>query len=153
IQGGGIFFDPHTRGPNQLPSNVDYQELSSYLEYAFNKRLSAFVEIPYRFVHFGQDLEEDAERRGLNGKFAEPEGGAIDRGGAPFDTRGLADIQAGFKAALIADPNRYLTFQLCTYIPTGDARQGLGTGHVTLEPGLLLYERLTDRLVFQGQFK
>jgi hypothetical protein len=28
----------------------------------------------------------------------------------------------------------------------------LGTGHYTLEPGLLLYRRLTERLVVQGEF-
>ena len=52
---------------------------------------------------------------------------------------------------MIADPCRYLTFQLRTYVPTGDSESALGTGHVSLEPGLLFYQRLSDRLVLQGQ--
>jgi hypothetical protein len=73
---------------------------------------------------------------------------------APDNTPGgLSDIEAGVKFAVLADPCRYLTLQFRTYIPTGDAGKGLGTGHVSLEPGVLYYRRLVDRLVFQAQFR
>src|SRR5207244_9365485 len=62
-------------------------------------------------------------------------------------------MNAGFKYALIAQPDQYVTFQLRTYIPTGDSFQGLGTGHVSLESGLLYYQRLSDRWIVQGEFK
>jgi hypothetical protein len=47
---------------------------------------------------------------------------------------GLSDVQFGFKAALLADPDRYLTIQFRTYVPTGNPGTGLGTGHPSLEP-------------------
>src|SRR5205823_5370400 len=47
----------------------------------------------------------------------------------------------------------YYTFQFRTYAPTGAPNLGLGTGHVTLEPALLVFQRLTDRLYFSGEFR
>jgi hypothetical protein len=38
-----------------------------------------------------------------------------------------------------------------TYVPTGNSTLGLGTNHVSLEPSVLLWQRLTERLVFEGQ--
>jgi hypothetical protein len=142
----GVFFDPKARGPEQLPGRLDFQEVSPYLEFAFSHRLSGFVEVPTRFVDF-DNLQEDPDHE----RFPEPRAENTE---VPHNNvGGLSDIQAGFKAALIADPDRYLTFQFRTYIPTGDAGRGLGTGHTSLEPGILLYERLSERLALQGQFK
>ncbi|HEV3260668.1 MAG TPA: hypothetical protein VG013_27690 [Gemmataceae bacterium] len=152
IQGDGVFFDPKARGPDVLPGKLNYQEASSYVEIAYNNRLSGFVELPVRFVDF-DNLQEDPdhERKPGGGFFPEPRG---ENTGSPHtNLAGLSDIVAGFKAALLADPNQYVTFQFRTYIPTGDPSRGLGTGHVSLEPGLLLYERLTDRLTLEGQFR
>ena len=44
-----------------------------------------------------------------------------------------------------------LTFQFKTFIPTGSASSGLGTGHVSLEPSLLTSVRLAPETYFQGQ--
>ncbi len=161
INGHGVFFDPKARGPVQLPGKVDYQEVSSYFEYAVNDRFSAFVDVPFRDIDF-DNLQEDnpeseAKRNPANAPargsrfFPEPENGRVDA--APhtnFD--GISDIQLGFKAALLADPDQYLTFQFRTFVPTGSAGRGLGTGHVSLEPGLLYFQRLTEQLTIQGQF-
>jgi hypothetical protein len=150
VQGGGVFFDPKARGPEQLPGRLDYQEVSSYFEAAYKNRLSAFLEVPVRFVDFDNILEDPDTQRMPNGQpFPEPRGE-----NQPPHTNfgGISDLIAGFKAALLADPNEYLTFQLRTYIPTGDAAKGLGTGHVSLEPGLLFYERW-DRVQFQAQLR
>ncbi len=117
--------DPNAPGPPRIETRVDYQELSGYLELALGERLSGFVELPERFLH--------------------PEQNA--------NAVGFADMNAGFKVALLADPNQVLTFQLRTYIPTGDASRGLGTDHVSLEPALLLFERLSDRLIFEGELR
>lgn len=148
INKGGVFqgflLDPKARGPVQFPNSLDFQELSSYVEYAFTNRLSAFVEVPYRFVHFG-NVKEDPDTEAFPG---EPEAD-----GSSNDTNGFSDIQVGIKAALIADRDRCVTFQFRTYLPTGDTVKGLGTGHVSLEPGMLVYQRLTDRLAFQGEFE
>jgi hypothetical protein len=67
---------------------------------------------------------------------------------------GVGDMAVGFKYALIAETdNRYVTVQVRGYIPTGDNTQGIGTGHVSIEPSLLLYQRLSERLVAQGELR
>jgi hypothetical protein len=150
---GGVFFDPNARGPDQLPTSIDYQEMSSYFEYAPRSWLSAFMEVPYRFVHFRNVINDEI---GAGGFFPEPDHNGDENSEALNNSpNGFSDIQVGFKAALLAatDFHQYLTFQFRTYIPTGDSRQGLGTGHVSLEPGLLAYDQPTERLVFQGQLR
>jgi hypothetical protein len=117
--------DPRAAGPPLVETSVNYQELSAYLELAAGERLSGFVELPERFLQPEQNAH------------------AI----------GFADMNAGFKLALLSDPNQVLTFQFRTYIPTGDASRGLGTNHVSLEPALLLFQRLTDRLTFEGELR
>lgn len=159
IQGKGVFFDPHAIGPVVLPSNVNFQQPDMYLEYAFLNRFSAFVDAPYRVINYRQLLEDNPESEGKRSAadqpapgsrfFPEPEAGAVDS--TPrTNHNGFSDFQFGFKAALLASPTQFLTFQLRTYTPTGDSFHGLGTGHWSVEPSLLLYERW-NRLVLQGQ--
>ena len=117
--------DPRAEGPPELEKNVDYQELSGYLEVAVTDRLSAFLEIPTRFINPQVNIDDG----------------------------GLSDINAGFKWAFIYRDNLVMSFQLRTYAPTGDANHGLGTGHVTLEPALLSDQRLGDRWTLQGELR
>jgi hypothetical protein len=118
-------FDPNAPGPRLPETRIDFQDISGYLEYSVNNRLSGFVEVPFRFLN--------------------PEQNA--------NTAGLADMNAGVKYALVADPDRYLTFQFRTYAPTGAASHGLGTNHVSLEPAMLVYQRLSDRLLLEGELR
>ena len=123
------FFYPQSapRGPG-LPrpeARVDYQELTSYLEAAATPRLSGFVEVPFRFLT--------------------PEINA--------PASGLSDVNAGFKYAFLYRDDLVATFQFRTYTPTGDSHRGLGTGHVSLEPALLVYKRLDERLAFEGELR
>ena len=69
------------------------------------------------------------------------------------NTNGFSDLQVGFKYALIACPTQYFTFQFRTYTPTGDGSEGLGTDHVSLEPALLWYRQLGDRLALDAEFR
>src|SRR3954447_11298066 len=62
-------------------------------------------------------------------------------------------MTAGFKWAFLSGDDRIATFQLKTYIPTGNSAHILGTGHASLEPGLLVYRRLTDRLTLEGELR
>jgi hypothetical protein len=39
------------------------------------------------------------------------------------------------------------------YLSTGDAIRGLGTDHESIEPGLLLYQRLSDRLAINAEVR
>jgi hypothetical protein len=114
----------NTPGPLLEETGVDYQDISSYLEIAPTNRFSVFVEFPYRFIN--------------------PDRNA--------NTSGWADMNAGFKYALVRNCRNVLTFQNRFYFPTGDPRDGLGTDHVSIEPSLLLASNLSDRLQFFGQF-
>jgi hypothetical protein len=136
-------YDPHAKGPQhgvlmhsgkylhtlsvnfKGENRIDYQELSPYFEYAATRNFSTFIEVPARFLNPSM---------------------------VP-NYYGFSDINAGFKYAFVAEANRYYTFQLRGYLPTGAADRGLGTGHVTLEPALLVFQRLTDRLYFDGELR
>src|SRR5205814_2989358 len=87
---------PGLRDPE--PS-VDFQELSAYVEKAVSDRLSAFIQLPVRFIN-----------PQVNPSHA-----------------GFSDLDAGFKFAFIQSEDRVATFQFRTYAPTGDSRRGLGT--------------------------
>lgn len=112
-------------GPPLPETKVDYQDISGYLEVAFNHRLSVFANMPVRFLN--PTVNDNAT--------------------------GLADMDFGFKFAFLADECRYLTFQWRTYAPTGDSERGLGTNHWSLEPSLLLQQKLTDCLQLYGEFR
>lgn len=104
---------------------VDYQELSSYLEVAQSDLLSLFIETPLRAVS--------------------PQ--------VAGSSAGIADMNVGFKAALLVGQDSYTTFQFRAYLPTGDDDRRLGTGNVSLEPGILQTLRLTDCLLMENEFK
>lgn len=145
----GTFLDPKAKGTQIISPNVTNKVLSATLEYALGERLSVFADVPIQFVHFGPNIEDGPadQTRPEQRQFPESE-----VRNANSDPTGVGDVQAGFKYALIAEPNcRYLTFQFRAYAPTGGSGLGLGTGHVSLEPGLLTYQRLTDRVVVQGE--
>jgi hypothetical protein len=151
IDGGGIYFDPRSRGPEQMPQHVNYQEASPYLEYALNRRFSLFAELPFRYLEFRGNQEDSPEAERMpNGKFfPEPlDENTVPPNNYPF---GVSDLQFGFKFAFLADSRRYLTLQFRTYLPTGDPALGLGTGHASLEPGLLFHRQLTERWAIDGE--
>lgn len=111
--------------PGTLASDVDYQELSGYLELQQNDWLSGFIEAPLRFVN--------------------PELAA--------NSSGIADINLGLKAVLLETDRSCTTFQFRTYVPTGNDRRRLGTGNVNMEPGILQFFRLSDRWLMENELK
>jgi hypothetical protein len=116
------------RDPNTtrfIETNVDYQDINLELEYALSQEFSVFLETPFRFLN--PDVNDN--------------------------TSGFADMQAGFKWALATSSCDCLTFQLRTYIPTGDARRGLGTDHVSLEPALLYYGQIDERMSLEAELR
>ncbi|HEX5272087.1 MAG TPA: transporter [Gemmataceae bacterium] len=121
----GALFDPHAPGPLRPETSVDYQEVSTYFEYAVGTRFSAFVEVPVRLINPEQNS----------------------------DHTGIGDMNVGAKFAMISGDDTVLTFQGRVYIPTGDAAEGLGTDHTSLEPAILLYQRLCDRVALQAEFR
>ena len=128
----GPLFDRRALGPQhgmgpRYPGEprVDYQEIATYLEYAANSRTSGFIEMPARFVNYTFHK----------------------------DTYGWSDMNLGFKHAFVANPNQFYTFQFRTYVPTGSGEKGLGTNHASLEPALLVFQRLSERLYFSGELR
>jgi hypothetical protein len=127
---GKQFGDPFAPGPgNEPPKNVNFEELSNYLEIAFHRRFSVWIDVPIRWVDI---------------TFLDPTS-------TVQSSQGLSDIQFGFKAAVIYQPTRIVTFQLRTFAPTGNAFLGLGRGDWNAEPGLLVFQQLTSRLFFEGE--
>lgn len=112
------------RGPTAVNNNVDYQDLRFYYE-AASDFISIFTDLPIR---------------------------GVDPSTSP-DTTGFGDMNAGIKSRLFAGERWEMTTIFRTYIPTGSARKGLGTGHVSLEPGLLGNYRLTCKTYLHGDIR
>ena len=113
-------------GPTNINGLIrNYQEYSTYVEFAPLPNMSAFVEVPVRYI------DPQANRKAT----------------------GFGDMNLGFKYAFIAQPDAFWTFQFKTYVPTGAGDEGLGTGHPSLEPGLLAFQRLSERFYFLGEFR
>ncbi len=112
-----------SRGPATVPTpDLDYHELSQYIETAHGG-FSAFFVMPYRSLYMR------------------------DAGHAA----GFGDIQIGTKSLLHDTPLVQVTLQMTTTIPSANSRKGLGTGHVSLEPALLVGLALTERDFLQAQ--
>jgi hypothetical protein len=109
----------------QVETNVDIQELSAYAEFLLSERFSVFFEAQVRFIN--PEVDPNA--------------------------KGLGDVDLGFKWAFVHDDCQTLSFQLRGYAPTGNGDFHLGTSHPTLEPALLGYRRLTDRLAAEGELR
>jgi hypothetical protein len=88
---------------------VQYNELSVYTEVA-SSLLSFFTEMPYRSLN--TELGAHAA--------------------------GFGDMNLGTKSLLYDCELLQLTFQFKTYLPVGNFLKGLGNGHVSLEPSVIL---------------
>lgn len=116
-----------TRGPKPPINHVDYQDLNVYTE-AGNERLSAFIEMPYREL----DIYPTAP--------------AI-----PYEHAGFGDLTVGTKSLLMDCELMQMAFEFKTFILTGNFTEGLGTGHVSLEPSLLFNIKLNNTTYVQWQ--
>lgn len=131
LPSNALAHDPNAPGPGPgIVTNLNFQQLYFNIEYALTKRFSVFAEPLVRGI--------------------QPQTFAPGTGSFPSHS-GIGDLRAGFKLAMLASPDRYLTFQFRTYFPTGDASQGLGTNHYSLEPALLYYQRFSNRLSLESQ--
>jgi hypothetical protein len=116
---------PGHPGPPRPETSVNYQELIATVEYQLTPQLSGFVEAPWRNLH--PEVNDHAT--------------------------GFGDMNAGFKYAFLYNEDLVATFQLRTYVPTGDGRRGLGVDHTSLEPALLVYWRLDESWGFEGELR
>jgi hypothetical protein len=104
---------------------VDYQDFALYAESVVAERFSIFGELPIRVID--PEVQEN--------------------------TAGLGDSNVGVKYAVSDWLDWATTLQLRVYIPSGAETRGLGNGHASLEPGVLIYRELTDRIVVEGELK
>ncbi len=110
--------------PNGLlgERRVNYNELYMYTEAALGN-IGTFIYMPYRSL--------DGELVG--------------------HAAGFGDLQVGTKTLLFDCELLQIAFEFRTYIPSGNASKGLGTGHVSLEPSLIVGVKVAPETYFQGQ--
>lgn len=127
-------YDPNAPGPGPgVPRALNFQELYLRAEYAPKRTFSFFVEVPFRWI--------------------QPQGFLAEPPFAPFGNQGgLSDIQAGAKFAVVAAKKNFLTAQLTAFFPSGNAGNGLGTNHYSIQPEAIYHGILTNRASIDGQF-
>jgi len=119
----------NTKGPaglaaQRVPNNMRWDDLMFYQEIGTpGGGASTFVETPYRSIQ--TDNNPGAS--------------------------GFTDMNVGFKSVLLDRELLLLSMQFKTFIPIGLARNGLGVGHVSLEPSLLAHLKLTPSTYLQTQ--
>ena len=113
---------------------LDWEEYRAYTELAFSPVFSLFADFGIRTVDHAF---------------------AFDPIGQQLDTHqaGGSDSFVGFRYGLLVDECQHLTAQFKVGIPTGDPRRCLGTGHSSIEVGLLYHGQVDERLVVFGELK
>lgn len=112
------------KGVSPPQREIDFAQFSWYTEIAVG-RFSAFIDVPYREVNSV---------------------------GGIADFSGFSDLSFGTKSLIVDCPLAQLAMQFKVITPTGQASHGLGTGHVSLEPSLLLGIRLARDTYLQTQW-
>jgi hypothetical protein len=113
---------------NGLPLSerkISMEVLSLYGEYACCERISVFGELPIR------SLQADVNGNATN----------------------VSDVSFGAKVAIFALPDLVQTIQCRVICPTGDTHEGMGSGIFAIEPGFLVYNRLTPRWTLEGEIR
>lgn len=157
------------KGPPCIAEKLDYGAFRMYME-AATQTFGFFVELAYLNVDpntapasIQPNTAAGAGGINLGGGLNIP-GAAPVPGGAAANRRrpspvpapccsasGFGDMNLGTKSVLIDCELLLLTFQFKTFLPTGNFTQGIGTGHVSLEPSLLFAIKLTQECYLQGQ--
>jgi hypothetical protein len=120
-------------GPNSVVADLNFQQLYLRGEYAPSKRFSFFTELPVRWIQPQLSVA------------------SVTPASTFGNQAGLSDIATGFKLAAVASPRQYLTFQFQTHFASGSASSGLGTGHYTVEPALLYFLKLSDKVTLEAE--
>jgi Putative MetA-pathway of phenol degradation len=112
-------------GPSAAESEVDYQQLTYYLEKQWLENVSLFAEF----------------------------GGILSNPVINNNSGGFGDLNLGTKLALWMEDDSLTTAQVRVYVPSGDESRGLGTGHVSMEPALLHFRRLNSIWTNESEFR
>jgi hypothetical protein len=129
---GNPAFDPDAPGPGPgIVTDLQFQQL--YLE--------GEAEVAPHFSVLGQ-----VPLRWLQPQSFVPGSGSFPNHG------GIGDIRAGVKLAFVDTATTIATVKAQVYFPTGDALNGLGTDHVSVEPAFLLWNALSPKVTLESQF-
>lgn len=112
------------RGPAVVEPNLDYQELRTQLELG-SPKFSTATEFPLRWTN------PDVNR----------------------NHAGFGDMRLTVKTVIIDGEKLQITQHFRSYFPTGSGSMGLGTGHISLEPGALGRYKWSDTTYFHGELK
>lgn len=118
------------KGPAFIASRVNYQDLTVYNEAAVGN-FGMFIEFLYRDLDPGTALTSPA---------------------VAVPHSGFGDMNIGTKSLLLDCELTQFTFQFKTFLPIGNFTQGMGTGHVSLEPSFLMSLKLTSDCYMQMQW-
>jgi hypothetical protein len=111
-------------GPNSPERSVDYQDVRFQLEVG-GPKFSVATEAPIRI------LDPDINP----------------------NTAGFGDMTLTTKLLMVDGSRWQITQYFRTYFNTGFAPRGLGTGHISIEPGFLARFKWSERTYFHGEAK
>ena len=117
-----FFWAAPPKGPKTPEGRIDYQELRLQIEQG-SENFSLATDLPLRLV---------------DPQFND-------------NTAGFSDMTVTQKAVLVDGDYWQVSQYFRTYINTGSARKGLGTGHLSLEPGVLGRYQWTERTYLHGE--
>jgi hypothetical protein len=118
----GMGKGPKPPAPFKVVPRLSYNDLSMYTE-AGTGTATVMVEMTYRSID--------------------------EQGGG--HAAGFADMMVGPKTLLFDCELMQITLEMKTFLPAGNFTKGLGTGHVSLEPSLVIGCKLAPETYFQGQ--
>mgnify|MGYP002624125387 CR=1 FL=1 len=110
------------RGPANVETYLRNHDLTHYTEIAHGG-FSAFFETPYRSYDAAANTDE----------------------------AGFGDLVAGTKSMLLDCELLQITFQTKFITPTGVSTKGLGTGHLSIEPSLIIGLNMSSKSYIQAQ--
>lgn len=113
------------KGPPLIERSVDYQDARILMEAPASETFSLQTELPIRFVN--PEINQN--------------------------TGGLGDMNIATKLVLIDGTHWQITQFFRTYINTGSSKAGLGSGHVSLEPGFLFRYKWDDITYLHSELK
>ncbi len=113
------------RGPKLAETFVNNQDVTTTWEVASGKAFSITTELPIRIVDPVNNV----------------------------GTAGLGDLSITTKTVLLDGNEWQITQIFRTITPTGAANKGLGTGHVSLEPGMLFRYKWSPETYFHGELE
>jgi hypothetical protein len=118
--------NPTHNNARRVASNRLFARLQQFTVYqeAAGERGSFFVEYPYRQVNSSWEPTQ----------------------------AGFGDVNFGIKSLLFDCEMLQVSFQLRTFMPSGNFTKNLGTGQFALDPSILTSLKLTPTTYFQGQF-